>query len=29
MNFKFRNRIVVGALVLFLVIAVIAAIRNR
>ncbi len=29
MSFKFRNRIVVGALVLFLVIAVIAAIRNR
>ena len=29
MNFKFRHRIVIAALVLFLVIAVIAAIRNR
>jgi hypothetical protein len=28
-NFKFRHRIVIAALVLFLVIAVIAAIRNR
>ena len=29
MNFKFRHRIVIAALDLFLVIAVIAAIRNR
>ena len=29
MNFQFRHRIVIGALVLFLVIAVVAAIRNR
>ena len=29
MNFKFRHRIVIGALLLFLLIAVIATIRNR